>query len=81
MFILKLQVIPIPIRLWDLKIGERFALEATGWNAQTERFEIYLKIARAKCLLDSLEDKPVFSIPKIAKGDVGYKVIENWGQP
>ena len=81
MFSISLQVVPVPIRIWDLKIGDRFCLEPTGWNFEAERFEIYLKISRTKALLDSLEDKPIVSIPKIAKGDVGYKVIEAWLPP
>jgi hypothetical protein len=80
MFLITLQIIQVPIRIWDLQIGGRFCLEPNGWNFTKERFEIYLKITRTKCLLDSVPEKPKFSIPNIANKDVGYKVIEVWSR-
>lgn len=80
MFKVELNVIPVPVRLWDLNVGDRFVLEPTGWNFDQRRFEVYLKISRSKAILDSLEGKPVVSMPKLSKEDVGYKVIEKWGK-
>ncbi|WP_041781617.1 hypothetical protein [Allocoleopsis franciscana] len=78
MFSVSFQIIPVPIRIWDLNVGDRFVLEPTGWNFDTRRFEVYLKIARAKCLLDSVPEKPILSIARLGTKDVGYKVLESW---
>lgn len=77
-FRIDLTIVPRPIRIWDLRVGERFVLTENGYNQVEERHEIYLKISRTKALLESLEHKPVLLIPKLAKNDIGYKLIENF---
>lgn len=66
--------------IWDLKIGEKFCLTESGYNKNTDRQEIYVKISRSKCVLDSHPDKLIFSIAKLCKSmqAVGYKLIETF---
>ncbi len=75
-FRIDLTIIPKPIYIWDLRIGERFTLTEDGYNQIEKRHEIYIKISKTKAVLESLEHKPIVLIPKIAKNDIGYKLIE-----
>lgn len=71
-------ILPIPIRVWDLALGDSFCLTESGKNL-AGTYEVYRKLSSIKCVLASHPDKPVFTIPKLIPNDVGYKVIENWG--
>ena len=80
-FLVRLSIVPSRIRIWEVKIGHKFCLTPTCYNNLSNRYEVYLKISRTKCLLDSHPDKPEFSIPflvgSIKKVD-GYAVIDKY---
>lgn len=69
-----------PIKAWDLKKGDRFVALETGYNYLTKRHEIYLKVSHTKAVLDSLPEKPEYSIPEITfrTGGKVFKLIEEW---
>lgn len=77
-FRIDLTIIPKPVLIWSLKIGDHFALTEDGYNQIEKRHEIYLKISKTKAILESLEHKPIFLIPRIAKNDIAYKLIEDF---
>lgn len=77
-FRLDLSIVPKPIYIWELRIGERFCLTETGYNQISGNYEIYLKVGRTKAVLETLEVKPIFLIPKLSPTDIGYKLIEEF---
>lgn len=83
-FSVRLTIVPRPARIWELKIGQRFCLSPTCYNSITRRFEIYLKVSRAKCILDSHPEKEQYSIPLLVgsiKEVNGYPLIEEYQLP
>ncbi len=77
-FQLDLTIIPVPIRIWDLNLGERFCLSEDGFNEVEQRYEIYIKISKTKAIIESLTHKPIVSIPKLGTKDIAYKLIEEF---
>lgn len=76
----KLIIDKIQVKPWTLKKGERFCLSFNGYNNLKERFEIYLKISHAKCILDSVPTKDEYLIPNLIAKNGGYvfKLTEYW---
>lgn len=83
-FQVRLSIVPRPKRIWELKVGERFCLSPTCYNSVAKRYEIYLKISKTKCVLDSIPHKEQHSIPLLLgsiKEVDGYPIIEEWQLP